>query len=179
MEYEIITALSSLDVLRLRLLWNDELFMPTKWCSAIKRAESTLVSHVTLMACLRSIHHSFSLSVYLSAVWLCRAFGWTAAPCPGCPQSRGACGHATQPHRNHLQPRHRLHSVYGLRHLAPGHLQRRKRNRNCLLPHHCHRWVPQLIPVVSTYIIPIIPTSKTHSGSDSQHESEMCFWGRG
>lgn len=37
--------------------------MQTKWCSALKRAESTQVSCVTLMACLRSIHQSFSLSV--------------------------------------------------------------------------------------------------------------------
>lgn len=47
----------------LKLHWNDELSVPNKWCSAIKRAESTQVSCVTLTACLWSIHQSPSLFV--------------------------------------------------------------------------------------------------------------------
>lgn len=146
----------------LKLLWNDELFVQTKWCSAIKRAESTQVSCVTLMVCLWSIYLSFSLSGCLSAVWLCRALGWAAAPGPRCSWSGGTCGYAAKPDTHHYT-RHRFYSAHGLRHLAPGNLQWWKRNWNCLLPHHSHRWVPQPWPTVVTpfaiCIIPIIPTS--------------------
>ena len=148
----------------LQLLWNDELFMQTTWRAAIKRAESTQVSHVTLMACLRS-RRSVSLSLCLSTVWLCGALGRAAAPRPGLPRSGGAGGDAAEPGAHH-HARHGLHPVHGLGHLAPGHLQRRERNRNRLLPHHCHRWAPPehdppLEPVIATHIIPVIPTGST------------------
>lgn len=149
-DYEIITAHPATmcqDLLELSS--NDELFMQTKWCSAIKRAESTRVSCVTLMACLRSIHQSFSLFVCLSAVWLCGASGWAAAPGPGHPWSGGAGGYAAEPGTHH-HTRHRFYPVHGLWHLALGHLQRRKRNWNCLLPYHRHRWVPWAWPAAET-----------------------------
>lgn len=129
----------------LELPWNDELFMQTKWCAAIKWAESTHVSCVTLMACLRFIHQPVSLSVCLSAVWLCRTAGRAKTPGPGRPWSGGARGHAAELGANH-HTRHRLHSVLGLWYLAPGRLQRWKRNWNGLLPHHRHRWVPWALP---------------------------------
>lgn len=150
MDYEMITAHPTpmcQDLLK--LLRNDELFMQTKWCSAIKRAESTQVSCVTLMACLRSIYQSFSLSVCLSAVWLCGAFGWAAAPGPRHPRSGGACGYAAELGTHH-HTRHRFYPVHGLRHLAPGHLQRRQRNWNCLVPYNRHRWVPRAWPAAET-----------------------------
>lgn len=173
-----ITATMCQDLLK--LLWNDELFMQTKWCSTIKRAESTQVSCVTLMACLRSIYQSFSLSVCLSAVWLCRAFGWAEAPGPGHPWSGRASGYAAEPGTHH-HTRHRFYPVHGLGHLAPGHLQWRKRNWNCLLPHHRHRWVPWAWPAAETCNSnPHNPynTNQQHSVANSPdlgHESEAVF----
>lgn len=143
--------------------------MQTKWCSAIKRPESTQVSHVTLMACLRFIHQSFSLSVCLCAVWLCGAAGWTAAPRPGRPRSGGARGYATEPGADR-PARHRLHPVYGLRHLAPGHLQWREGNWNGLIPHHRQRWAPWAWPAAQTCNSnPYNPynTSRQHSSVNS------------
>lgn len=163
-----------------KLLWNDELFMQTKLFSAIKRAESTKVSRVTLMAYLWSIHQSFSLSVCLSAVWLCGAFGWAAASGPRHPRSGGPCGNAAEPGAHH-HTRHRLYPVHGLGHLAPGHLQRRKGNWNCLLPHYRHRWAPWAWPAADTCNSnPYNPhnTDQQHSTANSPdlgHESETVL----
>lgn len=142
-------------------LWNDELVMQTKWCSAITRTESTRVSCVTLMVFLWFIYQPFSLTGCLSAVWLCRALGWAATPGPRCPWPGGPCGYAADPDTHH-HTWHRFYSVHGLGYLAPGNLQRWKRNWNCLFPYHCHRWVPWAWPVVQNpylHMIRIIPTN--------------------
>lgn len=139
---------------------------------------SSLMCHSNGMS---AVHHqSFPLSVFLSAVWLCGAFGWATTPGPGRPRFGGAWGHATEPSAHH-HTRHWLYPVHGLRHLAPGHLQWRKRNRNSLLPHHCHRWAPQAWPAAdpcnSSPHNPYYTSQQLCSANslDLGHKSETIF----